>query len=190
MQPLTVVEGINNRDPVAQKWVFETFHTRILNRVKRVTGGSPYADDITSEVFAILMRQTKPFESVPKIYQFAYATANNKSINHNNDQNKKKRHAADVINHIENIEEQNRENAEIDDHYNHLMYLANEILPRQCKQVFQLSYIYRMKNAQIAKKLGSSKRTVETQMTRAYQILRIEVRKKGKRYIFSITLIL
>ena len=190
MQPLTVVEGINNRDPEAQAWVYETFYTRILNTVKRITGGSPYSYDITSDVFVILITHEEPFESVPKIYEFAYITATNKSINHNKDRDKKKSHADDVKTHFQNIEEKNRENAEADDHFNHLMYLASEILPRQCKQVFQLSYIYRMKNAQIAEKLGSSKRTVETQKTRAYQLLRIEIRKNGKRYIFSITLIL
>jgi RNA polymerase sigma-70 factor (ECF subfamily) len=190
MQPLTVVEGINNRDPEAQTWVYETFFTRILNTVKRITHGSPDSHDITSDVFVIIMTHTEPFESVPKIYEFAYSIAEKKSINHNKKQNKIENHAGSLINHFENIEEKNRKNAETDDQYNHMMYLASETLPRQCKQVFQLHYIYRLKNAQIAKKLGITKRTVETHMTKAYQILRIEVKKNGKRYIFSITLIL
>jgi RNA polymerase sigma-70 factor (ECF subfamily) len=190
MQPLTVVEGINNRNPDAQTWVYETFFTRILNTVKKITHGSPDAYDITSDVFIILMTHDEPFETVPKIYEFAYSTAVKKSINHNKKQNIRQSHTEEVKNHFKNIEEQNRKNAESDDHFNHLMYLAEESLPRQCKQVFLLHYNDHLKNPQIAEKLGISKRTVETHMTKAYQILRIEFRKDGDRYIFSIMLIL
>jgi RNA polymerase sigma-70 factor (ECF subfamily) len=136
------------------------------------------------------MTHDKPFESVPKIYEFAYSIAEKKSINHNKKQHKIENHADSLINHFQSIEERNRKNAETDDQYKQLMYLAGETLPRQCKQVFQQHYIYRLKNVQIARKLGITKRTVETHMTKAYQILRLEMKKKGKLYIFSITLIL
>ena len=190
MQPLTVVEGINAKDPKIQTWVYETFFPRILNQVKKITHGSSYADDITEDVFVVLLTHEKPFESYRKIYQFAYRTATNLSIDHNKDRDDVKNHEAGIIDHFKNIEEQNRENAEIEDQYNQVMYVAGETLPRQCKQVFQQHYIYRLKNEQIGKKFGISKRTVETHMTKGYQTLRIEVKKKGKLYIFSITLIL
>ena len=82
------------------------------------------------------------------------------SIDHNKDRDDVKNHEADIIDHFKNIEEQNRKNAEIEDQYSQLMYVAGETLPRQCKQVFQQHYIYRLKNEQISKKFGISKRTV------------------------------
>lgn len=114
------------------------------------------------------------------------------SIDHNKERkrNDAQNDEADIIYHYQNIERKNGENAEADDRFNHLMYLAEETLPRQCKQVFLLHYNYHLKNAQIAEKLGIKKRTVETHMTTAYRILRIEVRKDGNRYIFSIMLVL
>jgi len=190
MQPLTVVEGINSRDPKVQTWVYETFYPRILNTVKKITHGSSYSDDIIADVFVVLLTQEKPFESYRKIYQFAYRTATNMSIDHNKDRNHIKTNEDGIIEHFRNIEEQDRRNAEIEDQYNQVMYMADEALPRQCKQVFHLHYIYRLKNEQIGKKLGISKRTVETHMTKAYHELRIKVTKKGKIYFFSITLIL
>jgi RNA polymerase sigma-70 factor, ECF subfamily len=190
MQPLTVVEGINAKDPKIQTWVYETFLPRILNQVKRVTHGSSYSDDITEDVFVVLLTREKPFESYRKIYQFAYRTATNLSIDHNKDRDDLKNSEAGMIEHFKNIEDRNRENAEIEDQYNQLMYVAGETLPRQCKQVFQQHYIYCLKNKQIGKKIGISKRTVETHISKAYQVLRIKVGKKGKLYIFSITLIL
>jgi RNA polymerase sigma-70 factor (ECF subfamily) len=190
MQPLTVVEGINAKDPKVQTWVYETFFPRILNQVKKVTHGSLYSDDIAEDVFVVLLTHERPFESYRKIYQFAYRTATNMSIDHNNDRDDFKNNEAGIIEHFKNIEEQNRENAEIEDQYNQVMYVAGETLPRQCKQVFQHSYLYKLKNEQIGKKFGISKRTVETHMSKAYQVLRIEVRKDGERFIFSITLIL
>lgn len=192
MQPYKVVEGINSGDPRTQKWVFETFFTRILNTVKRITNDSPNSGDIITDVFAVLFTQSKPFKSFRNIYQYAYRTATNMSIDHNKERkrNDAQNDEADIIYHYQNIERKNGENAEADDRFNHLMYLAEETLPRQCKQVFLLHYNYHLKNAQIAEKLGIKKRTVETHMTTAYRILRIEVRKDGNRYIFSIMLVL
>lgn len=175
-----------------QKWVFETFFTRILNTVKKITNDSPNSGDITTDVFAVLFTQSKPFESFRNIYQYAYRTATNMSIDHNKERkrNDAQNDEVDIIYHYQNIARKNRENAETDDRFSHLMYLAEETLPRQCKQVFLLHYNDHLKNAQIAEKLGITKRTVETHMTTAYRILRIEVRKDGDRYIFSIMLVL
>jgi RNA polymerase sigma-70 factor (ECF subfamily) len=190
MQPYKVVEGINNRDRKTQTWVYEYFFTRILNTVKRITKDSPDSGDITRDVFAVLFKHSKPFETVRNIYQFAYRTATNKSIDHKNDHVDDKNHEADIIHHFRTIERKNRENAESDDRFTHLIYLAEQTLPRQCKLVFLLHYLCHLKNAQIAEKLGITKRTVETHMTNAYRVLRIEIKKDGNRYIFSIMLIL
>ena len=184
MQPRTVVDGINDKDPEIQKWVYETFFTRILTRVKKVTNDSAFSPDITKDVFVVLFTRDKPFKTFRKIYEFAYRTATNKSIDHNKERDDLKNHEVDIIYHYQNIEKRNRANAEAEDRFSHLMYLAQEKLPRQCKQVFLAYYLYKMTNDAIAKKYGITIRTVETHKTKAYQILRIEVRKDGDRYIF------
>ena len=62
-----------------------------------------------------------------------------------------------VKEHFLNIEEQNRENAETEDHYNRVMYVAGEKLPRVHRYIFQLPYIDRLKNEQIGLSTASQK---------------------------------
>lgn len=49
---------------------------------------------------------------------------------------------------------------------------AIETLPQKCREVFRLSYLYDMKNQQIAQALGISLRTVEAHMYKALKCLR------------------
>jgi RNA polymerase sigma-70 factor (ECF subfamily) len=187
MQPLKVVEGINERNPKVQLWVRDTFFFRIFITVKKITRGSQESEEITRDVFTSFLEHPGPFKSVPHIYKFLYTTARNKSLNHNEKLDIKKRHADGLKSYYQKLEAENRKNAEANDQFNYLVCKAIEILPRQQKQVFLLYYVNRLKNIQIAKRLGMSKRTVETQKTNAHRNLKIEVRKDGMHYIFILS---
>ena len=192
MQPQVVVDGFNQnpKDTKIWNWVYKTYFPQILNTVRKTTGGSPYSEDITTDVFVVLWQEIGPFETVPGILEFLNTVAVRKSLNENRKQETADRHAEGVKTFYLNIEERNRENAEIDDHYNHVMYVDVEKLPRVRKRVFKLSYIERLTNEQIALKQGISKRTVETHMTHAYRFLRIEVKKSGGYFTFTLFFIL
>ena len=135
MQPLEVVEGFNKipKDTKVWNWVYGTYFPQILNTVRKTTGGSPYSEDITTDVFVVLWQETGPLNTVPGILQFLNTIAIRKSLNENRKQDTAERHAEGVRRYYLNIEERNRENAEIDDHYNHLMYVDVEKLPRVSK---------------------------------------------------------
>ena len=192
MQPLEVLEGFNKipKDTKVWNWVYGTYFPQILNTVRKTTGGSPYSEDITTDVFVVLWQETGPFITVPGILEFLNTVAVRKSLNENRKQDTAERHAEGVRRYYLNIEERNRENAEIDDHYNHLMYVDVEKLPRVRKLVFKLSYFEKLTNEQIALKQGISKRTVETHMTQAYRFLRIEVKKSGGYFTFTLFFVL
>jgi RNA polymerase sigma-70 factor (ECF subfamily) len=52
-----------------------------------------------------------------------------------------------------------------------------ELLPEKCREIFILSRLHGMKNEEIAADLNISKRTVETQISKALKILRVELRE-------------
>jgi RNA polymerase sigma-70 factor (ECF subfamily) len=52
------------------------------------------------------------------------------------------------------------------------IYECIEGLPEQCKRIFRMNRIEGLKNEQIARQLNLSKRTVETQISKALKILR------------------
>ena len=53
---------------------------------------------------------------------------------------------------------------------------AIDLLPEKCREVFIMSRIQGLKNEEIATNLNISKRTVETQISKALKVLRIELK--------------
>jgi len=53
---------------------------------------------------------------------------------------------------------------------------AIELLPEKCREVFVMSRIRGMRNDDIANELNISKRTVETQISKALKVLRVELK--------------
>jgi RNA polymerase sigma-70 factor, ECF subfamily len=190
MLPQKVVAGFNRREDPAIVWIYEAYFTRILNTVKKTTRGSSDAYDLTQDVFLALLEYPGQFTSTRKIYQYLYRAASFNSQDHLKHQEVVKNNAPHISNYYKDLPDQNRKNAEINDRFNHLMYLATEKLPRVSKQVFLLFYTKNQKNKQIAKTLGISEKTVETHKTYAYRMLKLEVKKSGNSYMFTLTLLL
>lgn len=53
---------------------------------------------------------------------------------------------------------------------------AIDLLPEKCREIFIMSRIQGLKNEEIATNLNLSKRTVETQISKALKVLRIELK--------------
>lgn len=53
---------------------------------------------------------------------------------------------------------------------------AIDLLPEKCREIFIMSRIQGLKNEEIATNLNISKRTVETQISKALKVLRIELK--------------
>jgi len=53
---------------------------------------------------------------------------------------------------------------------------AIDLLPEKCREVFIMSRVQGLKNEEIATNLNISKRTVETQISKALKVLRIELK--------------
>ena len=58
---------------------------------------------------------------------------------------------------------------------NELIEQSVENLPPRCREIFRMSRYENLKIADIADKLGISKRTVETQISKALKVLRIKL---------------
>ncbi len=54
--------------------------------------------------------------------------------------------------------------------------MAIKNLPEKCMTVFEMSHFQEMKNREISKETGISKKAVEASMTKSFKILRIELK--------------
>lgn len=53
---------------------------------------------------------------------------------------------------------------------------AIDLLPEKCRKIFIMSRMRGLKNEEIAAELNLSKRTVETQISKALKVLRVELK--------------
>ena len=78
-----------------------------------------------------------------------------------------------------NIEDHQRRVAQTLDTINTLNYLAMEILPPKCKEVYQLYFVEKLKNRDIAEKLGVTEKIVEHRKSLALKMLKLESKLRG-----------
>jgi len=170
-----IVPGFNCREPKATTWIYETYYPSIFTIVSKITMDSPDAEDLVADVFVTLLRQKSDFESIRKIAFFLYNTARNISLGYMRHQQVVKTKSPELIEHMLKMEEEAVRYAELNAAFQHLIHLAIETLPPQCKQVFLLCFTEQLRNAQIAAKLGISEKTVANHKIYAYKRMRMEI---------------
>lgn len=125
--------------------------------------------DVVQEVFSLLFEKRDQLDITTSLKSYLYRAVSNRSINSIKSQ---KIHAE----HHEVIKSRGNEFAE--DHSIELNELELQIhkvintLPEQCRHIFKLSRFEHKTNDEIANELGISKRTVETQISKALKTLR------------------
>lgn len=61
---------------------------------------------------------------------------------------------------------------------------AIDLLPEKCREIFMMSRMAGMKNEEIASELNLSKRTIETQISKALKTMRVELKDYAGLFIF------
>jgi len=170
-----IIPGFNRRDFKSTSWIYNAYLPDVLLIVKKLTRDAPEAEDLTADIFVILLQHQGAFESIRKLEYFLYTTARNVSLDYLRHQQVVKTKSPELIEHMLKMEEEAVRYAELNAAFQHLIHLAIETLPPQCKQVFLLCFTEQLRNAQIAAKLGISEKTVANHKIYAYKRMRMEI---------------
>lgn len=145
------------------------------------------AADVVEEVFCDVWKRKETIDLGDKIHSFLYRAVYTRCINVINKRNT-------TQGYITLIEEMHQRQLDMleDDHSkmviekieNHELgdIIKEKIdgLPEKCRESFRMSYIYSMRNEDIADVLGVSIRTVESHIYHALKILRNELKQLKK----------
>lgn len=150
--------------------LFDRYYTPLTIFADRMLGDTDAAVDVVQSLFVAVYEQRETL-SVSNVKSFLYQSTRNRCLNeikHLKIHNKYADSQVATESELSDDVEENIAAAELQ------ARLTNAIaqLPAQCRKIFEMSRFDGLTNAEIAEQLNLSKRTVETQISKALASLR------------------
>lgn len=189
MQSYQILDGFNKGEGKAQGIVWKKYFKEVFSNARKLTNGSPDAEDIASDIMEkLLYETTTTFESLENIRSHLYVVVQRECAKRLPKLRIVATDSGDIIKHYQDFEPDDLEAAKIRANlYARIKNAIDELTPK-CKRVFMPYYLRNLKNREIAAELGISEKTVEKHKSNAFKKLRIEIRFENGRIISIIFL--
>jgi RNA polymerase sigma factor (sigma-70 family) len=185
MRSYHIVAGINKQDPRAISEVWTTYYPLVSEIIYRLTRDSPDAKDLVTETMLKILYSSQPFDSLEGIRGSLVTSAKNASLNYIKRNLNLDSKSPDIAYHYQHVFQESEADAETAGVLSKRICEAIEGLKPKCKEVFKLYYNHKLKNREIAERLGISEKAVEKQKTKAFNILKFKI-KGTDRFMYSI----
>jgi RNA polymerase sigma-70 factor (family 1) len=164
-----LLQGIKDGSEEAYKKLFFNYFEGLTFFANKYLRDMDAAQDVVQEVFSYLYEQRDTLLISTSLKSFLYKSVTNKSLNILKHEGVKQRNHAHIKEtSSEGFEEDALETAELEAKINQLI----DELPTECARIFRMSRMDQKSNQEIADELNISKRTVETQISKALKTLR------------------
>ncbi|MFV0564854.1 MAG: RNA polymerase sigma factor [Flavobacteriaceae bacterium] len=151
-------------------FLMNTYHKPLCAYVYNLSNDYELAQDIVQNVFVKIWEDRHKIEHVKSIKRYLYKSVYNRLLNHWRDNKKiltvEARHLEELSYFIDSETQESLQNK--------IEAIKIEIqnLPKKCKETFLLSKQEGLTNIEIAEFMDVSLRTVETQLYKAFKLLR------------------
>ncbi len=175
-----IVQG----DKVAFELLFKMYHKPLCNFARVYVNQFHIADEIVQETFISIWKTREQLNPSMSINAYLYRCVHNNCVNYLYKARVDKRLSDAYRNEIEyrarlldsDFSDSFYDNL-ANDELEFIINKAIEQLPTQCREIFLLSRYQELSYQQIAEKLGLSKNTIKTQLSRALQKIRDAMEK-------------
>lgn len=181
---MQIIQGINekdlivrlkNGDQTAFELLFHFYYPGLVMYALQFTTDRMEAEEIVQDFFVRFWQRHQQIIPSDSLKSYLFLSVKNGSLN--------------FLKHKKIEEKYIRSMTELSN--NHLvydpdLYIASELqdkiknaidlLPEKCREIFIMSRMRGLKNEEIATELNLSKRTVETQISKALKVLRVELK--------------
>jgi RNA polymerase sigma-70 factor (ECF subfamily) len=173
-EDILIVRQLREGREAAFHALFKKYFGALTIFSNKIVKDEDVARDIVQGVFTRIYEQRSTLEIQVSLKAFLYQSVRNRSLNELKSRQIKQRHhdiilqqsSGDIATDDSLIEE-----AEMEDR----IVEAIGALPNQCKRIFEMSRFDGLSNSEIADTLSLSKRTVETQISKALKTLRSQL---------------
>jgi len=148
---------------------------------------SQVAEDVVQDFFVSLWFKSKDLEINTSLKSYLFTSVKNRCLDYLKHtkikENFQKQAAA-----LSSPPEASQFNLYVETELNEILTSAIEKLPSRCREIFKLSRYKGLKNAEIARELNISKRTVELQVSNALKFLRGKLKNLLPLYLIAFIL--
>jgi RNA polymerase sigma-70 factor (ECF subfamily) len=150
--------------------LFKLYYAPLVVYACKYVEGIDVAREIVQEFFVKLYEKRNSIAIDISVKSYLYRSVYNSCINYIKQRSIQDKHLKSMD--MEKDDEGNLENEINRVELQQRIYEVIELLPAKCARIFKMNRFEGLKNEEIAQKLNLSKRTVETQISKALKILR------------------
>ena len=166
-----IIEGIQRGDEEAYKSLFLKYYAQLVVFARKVVVDDDLARELVQDVFVTFYEKRTELNIHTSLKAHMYQSVRNRCLNQIKHNKIRRDHHANIF--IEKKEEE----AFVEDKLQETeleqrIYSIVKSLPDQCRKIFEMSRFEGTSNQEIADQLSLSKRTVETQISKALKVLR------------------
>ena len=170
-----LIVRLKNGDQTAFELLFRFYYSGLVIYASQFTADRDEAEEIVQDFFVRFWQKHQQILLSDSLKNYLFASVRNGSLNY-------LKHKKIEDNYLKEIYDLSNEHLAYDTN----LYVASELqdkiknsielLPDKCREIFMMSRIRGMKNKEIAIELNLSKRTVESQISNALKVLRVELK--------------
>lgn len=170
-----LLDGLRDGLEEAYEELFMTYYAQLVVFAQKILVDEDLSRDMVQDVFVMFYEKREELNIHTSLKSHLYQTVRNRCLNQIKRTQIRRDYNADLF------IDKKRQEANFDDKMleTELELRISKIvesLPKQCKRIFEMSRYEGVTNQEIANKLNLSKRTVETQISKALKKLRNQLR--------------
>lgn len=177
LNDVIILRKIKEGDIKTFEHVFRQYYSPLCLYSFSITGRKDISEEIIQELFYVIWKERENIQVLRSIKNYLYGAVRNQSLHYIEHQHVQQRHREKVMNEKKSQEEitpqDQLEYTELEDLINNTL---NKFPERRMK-IFQMHRIEGKKYKEIAEYFCVSVKTIEAEMTKAYQVLRVEIEK-------------
>lgn len=184
-QEVVLQQRLSRGDETAFQETFEIYFKVLVLFATRFSIDQETAEDLVQDVFVKLYEQKDRLQFHSSLKAFLYQSVRNKCLDILRSRKTRERHH-DEIKFSSELEGLDSEALMMQSELEEKVYQSIKQLPEQCQLIFKMNRFEGKKNQEIADELNISKRTVETQISKALKRLREDIYPYLKTFLLAI----
>jgi RNA polymerase sigma-70 factor (family 1) len=169
-----LINRLRKGEEAAYELLFKEYYKVLTIFANKYIKDLETSKEIVQELFVHLYERKDSLEINSSLKSYLFRSVHNRCINYINAQKIREKYAEHLNNTREIVQNSLDEEVNVSELENAL-YKAIGELPPKCQTIFKLNRFEGLSNIEIANKLTLSKRTVETQISKALKILRLKL---------------